>query len=1240
MIITNAYNYSDFLSGTVDPRTGIYSFQIILGKIIGSFLEGPELEFSIRYSFLSNEDFGFGKGWLSNLSRYNHRLKTLILGYGKSYHVDTYQVGEELNIRYGNSNEFRAHVKPDGRIVISYKSGIKEYLNCYGFLEKIEQLDGRSLIIEYKMPSDRGKIKSISDNKGQSISFTYMAGEVLVEKNTQKQLAVRISDKQLKSVKLSDEEKFIFQYRKINSYYVLKSIIHPSGATESLTYDLEGLRTPEGCLMSTLPAIINHRIYGSDINEQNKRYEYSRHNYLGFSAGAKYVEGRDNLYERSQDYLYTSYEYTENKKISRTYNRFHLLIQEEVTDYHKNITISNREISYLCDPQVPFSQQPPTYSLPVKDKTTYYNQNGDSFSESYTYEYDDYGNITKSTDPFGRTECIDYYLAEGESGCPPSPTNVPIFIKQRVTYPSSKYLDGSEHVVMNCYTYKAYQRYTNDYSYPLLDTEVVKTINNKIILKRKTDYYTADTTNGIHGKIKSETVQVGLRIAKDNYKYTIRNNEITISYIYSINDNKKYQESTVFNLSHGNKVETRDRNGIISQFEYDIFMRPTIERTYVGTSYQSEIVYNYSFGAKEKYIRKTDSVGCIEQYNIDCLGRVICIYKNSIGCRLEKYQSMTYDYLGNVSSVTKYDTDINQDEYQYTTQYEYDIWGNQCKKILPSGLIYETVHDKPNKTKTVYLKSLNGNKVEIEACQFNEDNQEITNKSQGKTSYRKYNGTGLLVEESGTYEGVVRYEYDEIGRVVSETIGDNFTVKKCYDTDSLDEYVTELKVNNVLVGSRSYDYLGRVIVESKYGLPETNYNYKDSWLEPISIKYNNITIQRTLDKSFGKVVHENSNTGDIAIEYQYTLPECELKSVKNSHSQKNLTYYNNGLLKSIQQDGRCLEYVYSRQGNVLKRTDFFGNTEYRLYNTSGYLSEINTGLQKCYFRYNEFDLPSEELIIVSDGERLNHQLYYDSELRFEKKISLLNNTIICQQAFIYDKYSQLVGKSVINETGDKTLEFYVYDNLGRLTEYSAEGVDAARFRDNNEPIKTQQYTYNELGDIKSTTTTYLKDGVLCKDIQEFKYHEDHQGQITSLQYNNSEIINIEYDLNGNLIRDEKGFQYKYNSLNQVSEVLSASGDKLASYRYDGLGNQITCIGHDKPPHHRYFDQQDLINESQGEYVSYSLNGNNGILFRAIDNEGEKQRIDFLVTNHQYSPIYSIQNKTIRKKNYQPFGSHF
>lgn len=44
---SNAFNFGEFVSGGVDPRTGMYTCAFSLGKLHSSDLNGPELALSV-----------------------------------------------------------------------------------------------------------------------------------------------------------------------------------------------------------------------------------------------------------------------------------------------------------------------------------------------------------------------------------------------------------------------------------------------------------------------------------------------------------------------------------------------------------------------------------------------------------------------------------------------------------------------------------------------------------------------------------------------------------------------------------------------------------------------------------------------------------------------------------------------------------------------------------------------------------------------------------------------------------------------------------------------------------------------------------------------------------------------------------------------------------------------------------------------------------------------------------------
>ncbi len=76
---SNAFNFSGFLTGGVDPRTGTYTCSLTLGELRSNFLQGPSLPIRLFFNPLQTHDGGFGKGWSLALTRYDvpHGLLTL-----------------------------------------------------------------------------------------------------------------------------------------------------------------------------------------------------------------------------------------------------------------------------------------------------------------------------------------------------------------------------------------------------------------------------------------------------------------------------------------------------------------------------------------------------------------------------------------------------------------------------------------------------------------------------------------------------------------------------------------------------------------------------------------------------------------------------------------------------------------------------------------------------------------------------------------------------------------------------------------------------------------------------------------------------------------------------------------------------------------------------------------------------------------------------------------------------------
>ena len=86
-IESNAFNFMSFSRGSVDPRTGLYTFSVDLPELHANALTGPDLPLKLSFNPLNNDNKGFGQGWSLQLSRYNTLNGMLNLFNGESFEI-------------------------------------------------------------------------------------------------------------------------------------------------------------------------------------------------------------------------------------------------------------------------------------------------------------------------------------------------------------------------------------------------------------------------------------------------------------------------------------------------------------------------------------------------------------------------------------------------------------------------------------------------------------------------------------------------------------------------------------------------------------------------------------------------------------------------------------------------------------------------------------------------------------------------------------------------------------------------------------------------------------------------------------------------------------------------------------------------------------------------------------------------------------------------------------------------
>lgn len=504
----------------------------------------------------------------------------------------------------------------------------------------------------------------------------------------------------------------------------------------------------------------------------------------------------------------------------------------------------------------------------------------------------------------------------------------------------------------------------------------------------------------------------------------------------------------------------------------------------------------------------TDADGRQSAYTRDVLGNVLEINKSWEGDEEETFvEAYEYDGLGRV--VAKTDGNGN------TTSFKYDKNGNVIKETDALGgeilreydqvgrLVKET--DPLNRV-TSFEYDSNGNLV-------------ATTDPYGVVTENTYENNRLVKITKKTLEESVvtcTYEYDNCGRVKSETYADGFTVYYSYTKAGR---IGEIKDSNERVKSFDYDACGRVKSVNDAG-KITSYTYTGT----------------------GKIKSVTDAMGNRT-EYEYN--ELDLLS--------KVTRFGDG----VEADEHVTVYEHSLAGDTVAITDALGNKDVYDYDElDNVVSHIDRDNGKTIFiRDNNGNITG---IDYSDGEKV--RLSYNAlnvleEVKDKLGLTKIKSDIIGRTTSVTDysgrtvsyEYGPYDQESLVSYPGGKKVE-YSYDAFGRLISISEDSAS-----------DKVGYSYDEAGRLMSktfpngirTTFGYYKGGLL-KSLSS----ADGQGVLDEYVYKYnaaSSVTDIERYRRG-LDKISGVYHYEYDNLGRLTKS-SRDGEMLASYEYDAFGNR-------------------------------------------------------------------------------------
>lgn len=760
----------------------------------------------------------------------------------------------------------------------------------------------------------------------------------------------------------------------------------------------------------------------------------------------------------------------------------------------------------------------------------------------YTYSDDAFRNITEKKDSLGNRETFAYL-------------------------PDSN-LIAAHHIYKNGILISRTKTTYNDLAEPTLITQDLGELSDTdpeqgVATRKQTEisyyrhlpalqsvsYYCKEKNDFIHSHTTYSTYNKKMQLTQ---KETIYDDQSVDRIRYSYDD-------------AGNCIQIIDPLSRITTMEYNPWDECVVKRE-GDKGYTQKTEYNL-IGQIDHHLFITDANEMrSERYTYTPLSRIAT--KTDYLGNTTRY---TYDSLGKIRTQTDPKT---QDHADYTTTFEYDIYGNITKSCAPDG----------KETRTTY--TVRGDIIESHpptgpptTTTYHPDGRIDTQTTGRKTERYHYDYLGRLIKkellendspvsytEENTYKNGmliaqkkagqprVHFTYDHKGRLIQETRG-SYTKHFIYDVrDNCAETREFLKGTLLQITQTEYDKGHRIIKKACYN----GSNELIEHTENLYDNYNNciLTKQKTGDQThinswtydgFGRITSATNAKGETTTHLYKTKTEngflCEKECIISPRGEKTI----------ITKDPH---------GNIIKKAHFGIDNNKLFEETKTYTitGALDTHTYKGTHTLTLTNHYNEKRQLISTIETFDGN----------KK-----NT-----SYTYNHY----GEHTSTTKPSGTTLYYTYDILGNITHAtSSDGTIDDSFTYNYEN-KLEQQRSKEM--LLPTIKTYTESGYLAEEKHgnglTIAYKRNDLGQLTrqtyhrqtpiqytyeglllkTITYKNHTHTYETYDLLGNLTQETTPFDetitYTHSPLSQTT---ACEGSHLKEYtpHFDASGNLLTQI---------------------------------------------------------------------------------
>ena len=954
-----ANNSSDYLSGKPDARTGLFAKNLTLATLKGNYLAGPDFKLQVGFNpqqgFINDlTPFGSGWGLFIPAFQYNAEYEDghLTLPSGKSFYLTELTDGpvamegyllQDVQINW-DSSAWVLTVRQKNGDTHYYESLPGDQSSGNLYLSRTTSAEGRSLYFTY----DNGQFSSgdsmlvcltdVKDDAGVQLAFvnySYTDGTGTVvtlasEGALTRQFTFLQEGNSL--VKISGPEGYEARFTYYDNQsdggvpmYLLSTVADTTGLYENVTYSAVsdpnsgGITMPGGTNTQTT---VYKYCRAGDLTVADGSTDYvatytydepgaNQYNYLGNPVipNDQVNERKDSLLHYDGAFTYrctltetltrlvpeldgTTTSTQVNKVTTTTYNKFHSMTEKTVT-YDEGAHTLTERLTYAATDGV-IDEQVPTYALPLTHTKTW-SDGTSSRTETETFSWDDFANLTQRTNKAGVTTARTWYSADGETGCPADPYGFVCHLKTKIVTPgepSETDLPVVAPVRQYDYTYATVNGYNGASLIRRTGMTQSEDAGVTPVLKKSWIFWQTDTSLLAAARLVSASATLptadGDKTTTTDLKYSLEDDAATLRTIITQTgyDGLAHKERLDRSTVSGKRTETADITlsettpNVTMNYEYDALGRVISKIACKGSS-TFEATQSYSYTSSSLGV----DIGRQRGLNINPHVQYVPVtnpVKTTTDARKVNSQSVTdsagnelerkvQDVDGIVStdtsafytvSLTTYDgtgdtlSSETRDYYPDGTSSSaksvslYDEWGEHYASVAPDGHTEVSKHDPLTLTTRSSLADTNGQETQIQRVTEDVSGNSLKTEQLKaddtvySTETTCYDGLGRQVRSTDALNHTTTVILDAFDRPQSVTRPDGTVIIPGWASHSTDKLMSTITVaeneeggaDSYTYGTRSFDGLDRVTTMTVGGR-QSVYTYSDnSFSKPQTIR--------------------------------------------------------------------------------------------------------------------------------------------------------------------------------------------------------------------------------------------------------------------------------------------------------------------------------------------------------------------------------------------------------------------